>query len=120
MQAAPGDELDARLDDEHVPQPRADRLGERGVGLAIAGQLDAHRQRRVLLDPRRLRLDEDVAAHLLREPAYNLAYRRGEDVDTADDQHFVGPPDAAYARAGAAARARTRPDLDVVTRAEAQ
>ena len=50
----------------------------------------------------------------------DLAYRRGEDVDAADDQHVVGAPDAAHARAGAAAAAGARANLDVVARAEAQ
>src|SRR5262249_3113247 len=45
---------------------------------------------------------------------------RGEDVDTAHDQHVVGSADAADPRAGAAAGARARPHLDVVTGAEAQ
>ena len=55
-----------------------------------------------------------------RERAHDLAHRRREDVDAADDQHVVGAADAAHARAGAAARARARPHLDVVARAEAQ
>ena len=50
----------------------------------------------------------------------DLAHRRGEDVDAADDEHVVGPPDAAEARARAAAGARTRPQLDMVVGAEAQ
>ena len=61
-----------------------------------------------------------MAADLGRERAHHLADRRREDVHAADDEHVVGAPDAADARAGAAARARARPHLDVVARAEAQ
>ena len=70
--------------------------------------------------PRRLRPDEDVAADRGREPAHDLAHGRREDVDAAHDQHVVGAPDAAHARAGAAARAGRRAHLDVVARAEPQ
>ena len=89
-------------------------------GVASARQLDADRQRRLLLHARRPRPDEDMAAHLGRESAHDVADRRGEDVHAADDQHVVGPPEAADPRAGAAAGARARPDLDVVAGAEAQ
>ena len=44
----------------------------------------------------------------------------GKDVDAADDQHVVGAPDAAHARAGAPAGAGAGPELDVVAGAEAQ
>ena len=95
--------------------PRARRSARR-----VRRKLDAHGKRRLLLDARRLRPDEDVAADVGRERAHDLADGRGEDVDAADDQHVVGAPDAAHARAGAAACARARADLDVVARAEAQ
>ena len=54
-----------------------------------------------------------------RELADDFAHRRREDVDAADDEHVVGSADAADSRAGSAALARARLDLDVVTRAEA-
>ena len=97
-----------------------DRLRERGAAAVPARELDADRQRRLLLHAGRLRPDEDLPAHVRRERAHDLADRGREDVDAADDQHVVGAADAAHARAGAAARARARPHLDVVARAEAQ
>ena len=57
---------------------------------------------------------EDVAAHIRGERAHDLAHRGREDVDPAHDQHVVGAPEAADARAGAAARARRRAHVDVV------
>ena len=66
------------------------------------------------------RLHEDVAADVGRERAHDLSYRRREDVDAAHDQHVVGAPDAAHARARAPARAWAGPEPDVVARAKAQ
>ena len=61
--------------------------------------------------PGALRPDEDVAADVRARTAHDLAHGRREDVDAAHDQHVVGAPDAAHARAGAAAAARARPHL---------
>ena len=58
------------------------------------------------LTPGEPRPHADVAADRGREPADDLAHRGREDVDAAHDQHVVGAPDAAHARAGAAAAAR--------------
>src|SRR4051812_49591088 len=119
LQAAPGDQLDSGLDDERGAQPLADRLRELRAGRRAARELDADRQRRLLLDTGRARPQEDVAAGL-REAAHDLADGRGEDVDAAHDQHVVGAADAADPRAGAPARARRGAHDDVVARAEAQ
>ena len=94
--------------------------GERGIALGVRGELDRHRQRRILLRAGRRGLDQDVAADARRERAHDLADRRREDVDAAHDQHVVGAADAAHARAGAAAAAGARADDDVIARAEAQ
>ena len=83
-------------------------------------QLDRDGQRRLLLHAGCARPDEDAPADLRGEPADDLANRRREDVDAADDQHVVGAADAADARRRAPARAGARPDLDVVARAEPQ
>ena len=99
-----------------VSAPRVRRAVSRGStprgphpAVASRRELHAHRQRRLLLDPARLRPDEDVAADPRREAAHHLADRGREDVDSANDEHVVGAADAADARAGAAARARGRP-----------
>src|SRR3954447_11746189 len=89
LQGPPRDQLDAGLDHERVAQLLADRLGQRVVGAGVARELDAHRQRRLLLDARRAGADEDVAAHVGGERADDLAHRCGEDVDAAHDQHVV-------------------------------
>src|SRR3954470_2802724 len=120
LQGAPGNELDARLHDERRAQLLVDRVGEGVVGAGAARELDAHRQRRLLLDAGRAGADQDVAADLRREAAHHLAHRRGEHVDAAHDEHVVGPADAPHARAGPPARARTHAHDDVVARAEAQ
>src|SRR3954469_23851727 len=120
LQAPPRDELDARRDDERVTQPRGDRLRQIRVGLRPLGDLDADRQRRVLLDARRRGPDEDVAADARRERADHLAHGGREDVDAADDEQVVGAPDAPDPRPRPPARGRRRADLDVVARAEPQ
>src|SRR3954471_24812736 len=61
-----------------------------------------------------------MAADVRHELAHDLAYGRGEDVDAADDQHVVGPADAADPGAGAAAGTGVLLQLDVVARAEAE
>src|SRR5262249_42042729 len=94
LQAPPRHELDAGLDHERVAKSFADRLGEGGVRGRPLGELDAHRQRGVLLDARRLRPDEDVPADIRGESADDLADGGREHVDAADDQHVVGAPDA--------------------------
>ena len=108
LEAPPRHELDAGLDDEHVTQSLTDRVRERRPLRPAARRARRDRQRRLLLHARRLRPDEHVAADPRRELADDLADRRREDVDAADDQHVVGSADAADARAGAAARARRR------------
>src|SRR5215210_4767241 len=118
LQGAPGHQLDAGLDDERVAQTLANRVGERVVGARAARELHAHRERRLLLDAGRARPDEDVAAHVRGERADDLAHRRGEDVDAADDEHVVRTPDAADPRPRAPARAGGRPHGDVVARAK--
>ena len=120
LQGAPRHEVDAGLHDEHGAQALADAVGEALVGVGVAGQLDADRQRGVLLDAVRARAHEDVSADVGREGADDFAHGAGEDVDAADDEHVVGAADAADARAGAAARARARLDAHVVAGAEAQ
>src|SRR6476646_4805981 len=120
LQAAPRHEVDAGLDHQRVAQSLADRLGERRIGRRPLGELDADRQRRVLLDARCARADEDVPADVGREGADDLAHGGREDVDPADDQHVVGAADAPHARPGAPARAGGRADDDVVAGAEAQ
>src|SRR3954449_1488619 len=120
LQGAPGHELDASPDDEGGPQLLSDRLGERVVGARPAGELDVDRQRRLLLDPRRLRADEDVAADVGREAAHDLAHRRGEHVHAADDEHVVRSPHAPDPGTRPPARARAGAYDDVVARAEPQ
>ena len=83
-------------------------------------QLDRDRERRLLLHAGFPRPDQDAPADLRREPADDLADRRREDVDAADDQHVVGAADAADAWRRSSARARARPDLDLVAGAETQ
>src|SRR4051794_21016571 len=51
-QAAPRHELHARLDRQHLAQARADRVGQRGVGVGPVRELHGDRQRRLLLDAR--------------------------------------------------------------------
>src|SRR3954451_3457993 len=118
LQGAPGHELDASPDDEGGAQLLADRLGQRVVAARAARELDADRQRRLLLDARRPRADEDVAADVGGEAADDLAHRRGEHVHAADDEHVVRPSHAPDPRTRPAARARARADDDVVARAE--
>ncbi len=60
----------------------------------------------------------NVFPSAVREVVAGFAHRRGEYVDAADDQHVVGSPDATEPRAGAAARAGTGPDDDVIASAE--
>src|SRR5919198_2091647 len=43
-QAPPRDELDVRLDDEHVPESVTDRFREPGIGPGLALELDGHAQ----------------------------------------------------------------------------
>src|SRR3954454_11703870 len=81
LQGPPWDELHARGDDQRLAQPVADRLGEALLGLGPAGDLDADRQRRLLLDARRRGPDQDVAAHARREGPDHLAHRGREHVD---------------------------------------
>src|SRR4051812_34943178 len=100
LQGSPRHELDSRLDDERVAQLLADRVGQALVGARAAGELNADRQRRLLLDAARPRPDEDVAADVGREAADHLAHRGREHVDAAYDEHVVGAPDAAHARPG--------------------
>ena len=90
------------------------------VGGHVAGHLDRHRQRRLLLHPGRRRRDQDVAADLRRELVHHLPHGRGEHVHAAHDQHVVGAADAAHPRPGAAARACAGAHRDVVARAEPQ
>src|SRR5919202_4612140 len=106
LQRAPWHEVDPGGDHEGRAQAVADRFGGRGVGLGAAGELDGHRQGRLLLDARRGGAHEDVAADVGREAADDLAHRRREDVHAAHDQHVVGAPDAAHPRPGPPARAR--------------
>ncbi len=61
-QASPRDQLDPRLDDQRAAQPGTDRIGERRRRRRALGELDADRERRVLLDAGRLGTNEDVAA----------------------------------------------------------
>ena len=67
LQAAPGHELDPRLDDERFAQALSDGVGQRVVGGAAARELDADRQRRILLDAGRGGPHQDVAADVGRE-----------------------------------------------------
>src|SRR6267378_2941024 len=119
-QGPPGNEIDARLDDEDAPQPVTDRIRESYIGVRTPSELDPNLKRWLLLHARRLRLDEDMAADDGRERAHYLADGRGKDVHAAHDQHVVGPPDAPHARPRTPAAARARPELDVVARTEAQ
>src|SRR4051794_35772414 len=108
-------ELDARLNNQYSADPLTD-----GVREARVVPLHHDRKRRLLLDARLGRLDADVAAHVRVELAHDFANRRRKDVDAAHDQHVVGAPDAANARATAAAGARARLDQHVVAGSEAQ
>src|SRR6476661_2583009 len=103
LQAAPRHEVDAGLHDQHAAQALADRLGQRVVGGRVGRELDAHGQRRVLLDAVRGRPNEHVPADARGERADDLADGRWEDVDAAHDQHVVGAAEAADARSGAPA-----------------
>src|SRR3954470_18344375 len=114
------DELHPRLDDERGAQPLTDRLCEIRPRRGAGGELDHHRERRLLLHARLLGPDEDVAAHLRCEGSDDIAHRGWEDVHPADDQHVVGATDAAHTRAGAPARALRHADPHVVAGAEAQ
>src|SRR6476646_10603349 len=120
LQGPPRHEVDPRGHKQRAAQAVADRLGQRLVGARAARELDADRQRRLLLDARVRRPHEDVAGDPGLEGADDLAHGGGEQVDAADDEHVVGAPEAAHARAGAPAAARAHADLDVGARAEAQ
>ena len=120
LQRPPRHQLDPRLHDQHAAQPVADRRRQRRVGGHVAGHLDRHRQRRLLLHPGRRRRDHDVAADLWRELTDHLAHGRREHVHATHDQHVVGAADAAHPRPGAAARAGAGAHRDVVARAESQ
>src|SRR3954454_4155642 len=111
-----GDDVDPGLHDEHGADPLTDRVRDARVSVG----LDYNRQGWILLHARAARLDQDVAADVRSEFVHDLADRRREDVDAADDQHVVGAADAADARAGTAACARACPPSDVVASAEAQ
>ena len=91
-----------------------------GVGVDVARQFDADGQRRVLLDSRRRRDDPDLAADRRGERAHHLTHGGREHVDAADDQHVVGPADAADPRPGPAAGTWRHSDRDVVPRPEPQ
>src|SRR4029077_19527612 len=106
--------------DEYVAQPRSDCVGELGTRRRLASKLARDGERRRLLHPGYARPDEDPPADVRNEPADDLANRRREDVDAADDQHVVGATDAADAGRRATACTGARPDLDVVARAEPQ
>jgi hypothetical protein len=95
-------------------------LREQRIGGRVARELDVDRERRILLHARRLRTHADVAAQRRSELGHDLADGGREDVDAANDQHVVRPPDAADPRAGAAAWTRARFHDDVVACAEAQ
>ncbi len=92
----------------------------RSAARPLAAGLDHQPQRRVLAEAMPPRADRDDAAHLGRERADDLAERRGEDVDAADDQHVVGAADAANPRRGAAAGAAAGPQPDMVAAPEAE
>ena len=88
------------LHDEHAAQSRTNGLGRVLVAAsAPAASSTTTGSGGSCLTPSRVRADEDVAADGGREAADDLADRRGEDVDAADDQHVVGPADAADPRA---------------------
>ena len=121
LQAAPRHELDAGLDHERRravargSPPRArDRPPRPGASSTLTGSGGS------CLTPGARGRTRMCPLTVGREGADHLAHRGREDVDPAHDQHVVGAPDAAHARAGAPARARARPDHDVVARAEAQ
>ena len=120
LEGAPRDELDLGLNDEDGAQALADLLGQAAGRAGVAGELDGHREGRLLLHAGRGGPHTDVAAHRGREAADDLADRAREDVHAADDQHVVGAPDAADPRARAPAGTRRRLDDDVVAGAEAQ
>ena len=103
-----------------LAKPLTNRFRERRVHGHAARELDADGKRRLLLDARPLGPDEDVAADPRCECAHDLAHGGREDVDASDDQHVVGPSDAAHPRPRAPARAWARPDLDVVMCAKPQ
>src|SRR5215216_3068090 len=50
LQGPPRHEVDVGLDDERVAQPGPDGVGKRRIGRRTARELDADRQRRLLLD----------------------------------------------------------------------
>src|SRR5215211_633090 len=119
-EAAPRNELDACLDDEHLADPLTDPIRERVLARAISRDLDADGQRRLLLHARAPRPDDDVAADRRRELPDDLADGGREDVDAANDEHVVRPAEAADARRRPSARAHARAQADVVARAEAE
>src|SRR5436190_12237265 len=84
-EASPWHEVHAGLDDEHGADPLTNRVGECRLPARAARELDGDRQRRLLLDARALRPDEDVAADLRREAADDLAHGRREDVHAAHE-----------------------------------
>jgi len=61
-----------------------------------------------------------VTAHVGSEGGDDVTDGGGKDIDAPDDQHVVGPSQAADAWAGAAAAAGSRPHPHVVARAEAE
>ena len=119
--AAPRHELDLHLDHEHFAQPAGGlrrrgasaprRAGDSSTETGSGGSCFTPACRGLT----RMRPLTSGANR-----ADDLANRRREDVDAADDQHVVGAADAADARRRSSARARAGPDLDLVARAEAQ
>ena len=72
LEAAPRHELNLRLDDEHGADPFTDCLREQGSSLASrASSTETGAAAPASLG--RLRTHQDVAAHVGREPAHDLA-----------------------------------------------
>ncbi len=78
LQGAPRHKVDAGLHDERGAQALADAVREALVGVGVVGQLDADRQRRVLLHALRARAHEDASADVGREGADDFAHGAGK------------------------------------------
>ena len=120
LQASPRNQLDLGLHDEDVTQSVADRVGKTGCAGRPCASSTLTGRGGSCLTPRVRGLTRMLPLISRGERAHHLTHGRGEDVDSADDEHVVRSPDAADARGRAATLARSRSDLHVVTGAESQ
>ena len=108
------------LDDERLSKSLTDRLRERVVRHASRRELDDDGEGRFLLHAGPCGRTRMWPLSSRPSPLTTSRTADGEDVDTANDQHVVGAPDAPHARGGAPTRTGAGSNLDVVARAEAE